>query len=56
MQSTLFNTHTQELMEGYINDPTRKNEAGISMTDFVDKMVLRFQNENELSLYFDCVD
>ena len=43
-------------MEGYVNDPTRKNEAGVSMTDFVDKMVLRFQNENELSLYFDCVD
>ena len=54
-ESTLFNTHTKELIEGY-TDPSYKNEAGVGYSDFVDKMVLRFKNEKELSLYFDAVD
>ena len=55
-ESTKFNTHTKELMEGYILNPGAKNDAGIGLTDFADKMVLRFKNEHELGLYFDAVD
>lgn len=34
----------------------QKNKAGIGIDDFEDKMVLRFQNQNEISLYFEIVD
>ena len=54
-ESTLFNTHTKEFVEGYA-DENSKNELGIGLSDFSDKMVLRFKNEKELSLYFDAVD
>lgn len=54
-ESTKFNMHTKTLIEGYL-DPNQKNEAGIGIEDFNDKMVLRFKNEHELSLYFDAVD
>ena len=30
-ESTLYNTHTKELIEGYL---TSKNEAGVSYADF----------------------
>ena len=53
--STLFNTHTEELIEGYSN-PDHKNEAGLGIEDFVNQMVLRFKNEHEQSLYFEAVD
>lgn len=54
-QSTLFNTHTRELIEGY-TDENFKDENSIGITDFTDQMVLRFKNEKELSLYFESVD
>jgi len=54
-EQTMFNTHTKELIEGYLN-PANKNDAGVGIKDFADKMVLRFMNEHELSLYFETVD
>lgn len=41
-ESTLFNTHTRELVEGYLQ---HKNEAGVGICDFEDQMVLRFKND-----------
>ena len=52
-ESTLFNTHTRELVEGYLRNT---NEAGIGLCDFEDQMVLRFKNDSEIGLYFDAVD
>lgn len=52
-ESTLFNTHTQELVEGYLK---HRNEAGVGISDCEDQMVLRFKNEHEVGLYFDTVD
>ena len=52
-ESTLFNTHTRELVEGYLS---HTNEAGVSLCDFEDQMVLRFKNDQEIGLYFDTVD
>ena len=54
-QSTLFNTHTKDLIEGY-TDENYKDENCIGITDFFDQMVLRFKNQQELALYFDSVD
>lgn len=54
-EGTLFNTHTRTLLEGY-TDPKSSNQAGIGIKDFEDKMVLRFANEHEISLYFDIVE
>ena len=51
----MFNTHTQELIEGYA-DENEKNDEGLGIGDFVENMVLRFKNEHEISLYFDAVD
>ena len=51
----MYNTHTKELIEGYLN-PLKKNDANVGIPDFQDKMVLRFKNEHELSLYFEAVD
>ena len=54
-QGTYFNSHTEELVEGY-TDPAVINSEGYGINDFFDKMVLRFKNEHELSLYFEAVD
>lgn len=54
-EQTLYNTHTKELLEGYLN-PGQTNESGHGINDFKDKMVLRFKNEHEISLYFEIVD
>lgn len=45
-QGTLYNTHTQSLIEGYLDEAKALKE----------KMVLHFTNEHELALYFDIVD
>lgn len=42
-ESTFFNTHTRELVEGYLN-PDNKNDEGFGIDDFANKMVLRFLN------------
>mmetsp|Transcript_7944 Transcript_7944/g.12291 ORF Transcript_7944/g.12291 Transcript_7944/m.12291 type:complete len:145 (+) Transcript_7944:705-1139(+) len=52
---TYFNTHTEELVEGFTN-PDLVNDEGFGIKDFFDKMVLRFKNEHEVSLYFDAID
>ena len=54
-EQTLYNTHTKELLEGYL-DPAQTNSSGHGIDDFMDKMVLRFKNEHEISLYFEIVD
>lgn len=38
-----FNTHTKELVETY-KDSKSKNEDGVGIHDFVNKMVLRFKS------------
>jgi hypothetical protein len=43
-QGTYFNAPTDDIIEGY-----KKDDEEI-------KMVLRFMNEHEMSLYFDIVD
>jgi hypothetical protein len=43
------------LIEGYL-DPSKKNDANLGIADFSEKMVLRFKNEHEVSMYFEVVD
>lgn len=53
--SRVFISHTSDLIEGYKN-PETKNRGGFGLNDFNKKMVLRFKNEHETSLYFSAVD
>lgn len=54
-RAAYININTGEMVEKY-KDSRQTNEDGVGIDDFVNKIVLRFKSEHEISLYFEIID